>query len=61
MYRHDKVREILKSLISEVNELEKKEYDNEKNRSRACDKISEKVQRAYCLVNELKKEFEEKI
>ncbi|NQU97940.1 hypothetical protein HQ533_00590 [Candidatus Woesearchaeota archaeon] len=61
MHRHEKVRGLLKSVISEVNDLERVDYDDERKRSMACDKISDKLHTAYILINELKKEFEEKI
>ncbi|MFH1770661.1 MAG: hypothetical protein ABH828_03830 [archaeon] len=60
-HRHDKVRNLLKEIISQVDEIEKKEYDNDRKRSKACDEIADKVQEAYALVNQLKKEFDERI
>jgi len=61
MHRHEKVRGLLKSVISEVNTLEAKEFDNEIKRSRVCDRITDDLHKAFLLVNELKREFEEKI
>lgn len=61
MHRHDKVRDLLKKVISQVDDIEKKEYDDERKRSKACDDIANNIQEAYALVNQLKKEFDEKI
>jgi len=61
MYRHEKVRGILKDIISQVDDLEKQEFNDNMKRSQACDKISEQLHQAFFLVTQLKKEFEEKI
>ena len=60
-HRHEKVRDLLKEIISQVDEIEKKQYDDERLRSKACDEIADKVQEAYALVNQLKKEFDERV
>ena len=61
MHRHDKVREILKVVISEVDYLEAHEYNDERKRSKACEHISDDIHKALLLINDIKKEFEEKI
>lgn len=61
VHRHEKVRDLLKKVISQVDEIEKKEYDDERKRSRICDDTAKNIQEAYVLVNQLKKEFDEKI
>lgn len=61
MHRHKKVRDLLRDIISEVDKLEQKEYDDEKKRLIACDRTTEKLYEAYAIINQLKKEFEEKI
>ena len=59
MHRHDKVREILKEADSGINKLERKEFDDEKKRIRLCEQVSDKLQKAYLMVTDLKRESEE--
>ena len=59
MHRHEKISTLLKEVISEIHELEKKDFDDERKRSSACEKIDDKLHEAYSMINELKKEFQE--
>ncbi|MBC8495186.1 hypothetical protein H8D36_03465 [archaeon] len=61
MHRHEKISILLKSIISEIHNLERKDFDDERKRSNACEKINDELHKAYSMINELKKEFQEKL